>query len=68
MRRRTFDEIHSERHQFRGTKRWVPPIKTSSGVRFGYYTTLVDDDDFETELERYKKKYGIRSDSKNGRG
>ena len=58
MRRRTFDEIHADRHQFRGTERWVPSVRTSSGVRFGYHTTLVDDDDFETELERYKKKYG----------
>ena len=61
-RRRTYEEIHAERHPMRGVNKHVPAHRTSSGLRFAYDTTLVDADDMDTELERYKKKYGIRPD------
>lgn len=56
-RRRTYEEIHAERHPMRGVNKHVPAHRTSSGLRFAYDTTLVDRDEFEQELKKYGRKY-----------
>lgn len=44
MKKRNFKKIHAERHPARTylhpTEVYVPPLRQSSGMRFGYYTKV----------------------------
>jgi len=55
---RTFEQIDAERHHFRRWKtKHVKAVHTASGCRFAYDTDKIDDEDFEEELETYRREH-----------